>query len=185
MMALVRRRTRRGLFVAWQILVVVIDTVVDVWRLRGGVVMLAARVPTRLSAVLGGRHPVAKPGASVLFVVVTYIVGSVLGRRVRGAVVAGRGALWLGVVVRLARRGGRVGRLVGGVVLGRAAGVSRLWRRSRRIRILSRREVAVPHAWHRRVRRGSVVLRHVVWRDYRVLCLEHRGPMVASRRAGE
>ena len=82
MMALVRRRTRRRLFVAWQILIIVIDTVVDVWRPRGGVV-LAARVPTRLSAVLGGRHPVVIPGAGVLLVVVTYIVGTVLGRRVR------------------------------------------------------------------------------------------------------
>jgi len=81
LMALVRRRTRRRLFVAGQILVVVIDTVVDEWRPRGGVV-LAARVPTRLSAVLGGRHPVAIPGAGVLFVVITYIIGS-LGRRIR------------------------------------------------------------------------------------------------------
>jgi len=81
-MTLVRRRTRRRPFVARQILVIVINLVVDVWRPRGGVV-LAARVPTRLSAVLGGRHPVAIPNAGVLLVVVTYIVGSVLGRRVR------------------------------------------------------------------------------------------------------
>jgi hypothetical protein len=46
-------------------------------------VVLAARMPTRFAAVLVGGHPVAIPGASVMAIVVTYIIGAVLGRGVR------------------------------------------------------------------------------------------------------
>lgn len=82
LMALVRRRSRRYFLIAWQILVIVIDIVVDVWRPRGRVV-LAVRIPTRFAAVLIGGHPIAIPDASVVALVVTYIIGAVLGRRVR------------------------------------------------------------------------------------------------------
>lgn len=189
LVSLVRRRARRRLFVAWQVLVVVIDIVVkDIWRPRGGVV-LAARVPARLPAVLVGRRPmivVLVSGAGVLAIRVTYIVGA-LGRRVGRAVVASV-IFGLGFVVGLARRG-RVGGFVGGVagILGRATSMSLARRRcrARRVGILSRRVVGVTHARRRRVRWGSVVLRHVVWWDHWMLCLEHRGPIWASRRALE
>jgi hypothetical protein len=52
LVTLVRWRSRRRFLIAWQILVVVIGIVVDVWRPRGGVVLLAARMPTRFAAVL-------------------------------------------------------------------------------------------------------------------------------------
>jgi hypothetical protein len=79
LLALVRRRSRRRFLIAWQILVIVVNIVVDVWRPRGGVV-LAARMPTRFATVLVDWHPVAIPGASIVALIVTYIIGAVLRR---------------------------------------------------------------------------------------------------------